>query len=283
MSFTLAWHDGKWNKETQPNFNAAKAKFDSWKWAYACVIASNNKIYFAYAGAHEMHNQGCTQVGGGSVGVDASVAHHSGFRMAWHDGRYRRANYGSYAEAFKAFDSLHADKSAIARVVFHGNKVVMAYVGSELIHTHLCAHAGRDWYLTYHDGGFKSENFANFGAAMNKFNSFGWKIAACLADPEGRVYLSYAGAETLQQQLHGMHLQLADEKSAQPGKYRLVWHSGDYKCADYGTYAEAIGAFDKVHADKNAVARILLKGGKILAAYVGGDPIRTGLLTHAAK
>jgi len=230
-----------------------------------------------------MHNQACAQIGG-NPGNEASVQNNPSFRMVWHsDGRYRRAQYGSYGEAFKAFDSVHADKSAIARLVFHGSKCVLAYVGSEGIHTNLTNFAARDWYLTYHDGAFRGENYANFAAAKAKFDSFGWTKAACLADPDGHVYLAYAGSEGLQQQLQGMHLQLADEKAAHHGKYRLSWHSGSYQTADHNSYAEAIAAFDKINADRNAVARMIFHKGMVLAAFVGGEPIRTGIVGHAQK
>jgi len=281
MAFTLVWHDGKWNKETAPNFAAAKAKFDSWQWKYASVVTGNGgHVYFAYAGAQEMHHQACAQAGG-KVGEEP-VNNNPSFRMTWHHGRYHRAQYGSYGEAFKAFDGVNADKSAIARVVLHGSKVVLAYVGSESIHTNLVAHAGREWFLTWHDGGFKAENFNSFAAGKAKFDSFNWTKAACLADPEGHVYLAYSGAESLQQQIHAQHLQLYDEKVGND-KYRMAWHSGSYQMADYNSYAEALAAFDKVNADKNAIARIIIKQGWILAAYVGGEGIRTGLLQQSAK
>jgi hypothetical protein len=74
----------------------------------------------------------------------AVVAGVAGYRLVWHwDGKFHRAQYNTYDEAFKGFEGLNADKRAVARMVFHGNHCVLAFVGSMELRANLVQHAAR--------------------------------------------------------------------------------------------------------------------------------------------
>jgi hypothetical protein len=63
MAFTAVYHkDGAWVKESAPDFKSALAKFDSWGWKYAGVIAQGTAVAFAYAGKEDMHQQAANQI-----------------------------------------------------------------------------------------------------------------------------------------------------------------------------------------------------------------------------
>jgi len=243
-------------------------------------VSEGPHICFAYAGKEDMHNQACAQIDA-KCGHSAEISDNANYRMVWHwDGKFHRANYNSYDEAFKAFEGVNADKRAVARMVFHGNHCVLAFVGSMDIRQKLVQFAARNWYLTFHwEGKFQAENFASFDDAIKKFVGFKFERASVLADREGHVWLAYAGKEDLHHQLRHQHLQLVDEaKIKQSDKYHVTWHDGAYKAADFNSYGEAIAHFEKVTgADKAAVARSIVHKGKILAMFCGAA-LRDGLL-----
>jgi len=130
--FRMAWHDGKWNVATFDSFDAAKAKFDSFNWAYAAVCAKGTHMYLGYSGTEELINGACGQLGLSGIGEE-SVSSSSSYRVIWHQGDLQSASFGSYSEAFAKFDGISSDKTAVARIVLIGTRVVMAYVGGDWI------------------------------------------------------------------------------------------------------------------------------------------------------
>jgi hypothetical protein len=138
-----------------------------------------------------------------------------------------------------------------------------------------------NWFLTWHwDGKFEAENFNSFDNAIKKFIGFKFERASLLADPNGHVYLAYAGKEDMHHALRGRHLQLADEaKIKHSDKYHVTWHDGAFKAADFNSYGEALAHFEKVTgADKAAIARAITHKGKVLALFSGAN-LREGLLS----